>query len=37
MRKAFDRIEFKALFRALRVFGLDEPHLNLIAALYANQ
>ena len=37
MRKAFDRLEFKALFRALRQYGLDEPHLNLIAALYANQ
>ena len=37
MRKAFDRVEFSALFRALRMYGLDEPHLNLIACLYANQ
>ena len=37
MRKAFDRLEFDALFRALRHYGLDEPRLNLIAALYAKQ
>ena len=37
IRKAFDRLEFKALFRVLRQYGLDEPHLNLMAALYANQ
>ena len=37
MRKAFDKLDFKALFRALRQYGLDEPHLNLITALYANQ
>ena len=31
MRKAFDRIEFSAIFEALRKYGLDEPDLNLIA------
>ena len=37
MRKAFDMVEFKLLFSALRQYGLHELHLNLAAALYANQ
>ena len=37
MRKAFDRVEFSAVFEALQKYGLDNPHLNLITCLYANQ
>eukprot|EP00973_Karenia_brevis_P009778 1320948-Karenia_brevis.AAC.1 len=37
LKKAFDRIEFEALFRALREHELPEPYVHLLIALYSNQ
>ena len=36
MKKAFDRIEFDSLFKALEGDGIDAPHLHLLALLYSN-
>ena len=37
LRKAFDRIEFQHLFEALRVQGIPECYIALLAALYSDQ
>ena len=36
MQKAFDCVEFSAVFQTLRKYGLDELHLNLIACFYVS-
>ena len=37
LKKAFDRVEHKALFEALRTQGVDEPHLALLMDIYHGQ
>ena len=37
LRKAFDRIEYGALFKALESHGIPSSYLNLLKALYSSQ
>ena len=37
LQKAFDRIEYKALFSALAEQGVDDSYLSLLQRLYSNQ
>ena len=37
LRKAFDRIEYHALFDALREQGVGDNYLALLASMYSNQ
>ena len=37
MRKAFDRVEHKIIFEALRHYGIDEEMIALIQILYIDQ
>ena len=37
LKKAFDRIESKAFFQALREHELPEPYIHLLTTMYVNQ
>lgn len=37
LKKAFDRVEYKALFEALSAQGVDDAYISLLARLYSHQ